>query len=411
MIMVRLRRWRRWRWVVGSGVLLLVWVWWMRAPVVGITTAMVDRGPLRVTIEEVGTTRARDRVEVSAPITGEWIPDVREVGDVVPAGRRLGTLYPAPLDPAVLAEAEARVKMTDALVREGEAQIDAARTAAAEAERTATRTRRLGEAGALSPESVERARDAAVQARQSLAAAEARGRAAIFQLNGARAVLHRGRVAALPVRTPVAGVLLSRAEPQRRVLAAGTLLAEIGNLGDLEVLIPVLTTDVPRIREGAAVDLRLASEPIVAGGADPYPDSAGALTGRVVRIEPTAFPKLSALGVEEQRVHVVVAMPMTGRNALRLGHQFRLQASITAWEAADVVRIPVSALVREGAEWATWVVRDGRAWRRVIRVGERNDAFAQVVGGLATGVQVVTYPGESIREGARVRAERPAHAR
>jgi HlyD family secretion protein len=403
--------WRRWRWVVGGGVLLLGLVWWLRTPAVVVTTATVDRGPLRVTIEDVGTTRARDRVEVRAPISGEWVPVIRDVGEMVQAGTRLGTLYPAPLDPAVLAEADARMRMSDALVREGEAQVEAARTAAAEAERTASRTHRLGEAGAISPESVERARDAAVQARQSLAAAEARGRAARFQWNAARAVLRRGRGAELPIRAPVAGALLSRAEPQRRVLAAGTLLAEIGNLSDLEVLIPVLTTDVPRIREGAAVDLRLASEAIVAGSADRYPEPAGALTGRVVRIEPTAFTKISALGVEEQRVQVVVAVPMAGRDALRLGHQFRLQASITAWEAADVVRVPVSALVREGAEWATWVVRDGRAWRRMIRVGERNDTFAQVVGGLATGVQVVTYPGDLIREGARVRAERPAHAR
>jgi HlyD family secretion protein len=211
----------------------------------------------------------------------------------------------------------------------------------------------------------------------------------------------------MPIRAPTAGILLEQAEVQPRVVTAGTPLAAVGNPADLEVLVPVLTTDVPRIREGATVHLRLTSEIVeeerparATVSSSRMPD---AMTGRVKRIEPMAFTSISALGVEEQRVYVVVALPGGTSAVPRLGDRFRLHASITVWEDAEALRVPVSALVREGTEWSVWVLANGRARRRVIRVGERGAAFAPLLSGLVSGEVVVTYPGESVRDGARLR--------
>ena len=398
---------RHWRWLAAGGLLILLLVWWFRPPAVTVTIATIDRGPIRVTIEETGTTRVRHRAELYAPITGQWVPAALEVGDMIRTGTLLGTLYPPPLDPALRAEAGAQLAAAEAKVREAAAAVESARTTAAEAERTAARTAVLGQAGAIAPDALEQARDAAHQAQQALAAAEARRRGVMFQSAGARAVLDREAGAAMPIRAPTAGILLEQAEVQPRVVAAGTLLAAVGNPADLEVLVPVLTTDVPRIREGATVRLRLTSEvmeeEMPARATVSSPRMPDAMTGRVERIEPTAFTRVSALGVEEQRVHVVVTLPRGTSAVPRLGDRFRLHASITVWEDAEALRVPVSALVREGTEWSVWVLANGRARRQVIRVGERSAAFAQLLSGLVSGEVVVAYPGESVRDGARLR--------
>lgn len=392
--------------MIAGGVLLAAGVWWwvQRAPVIDVQMGDVTTGPLRATIDETGTTRVRTHTDVNAPVSGRWQPLVIAEGDVVRAGQRLGVLYLTPLDATAREQATARVGSAEALVREAEARVSAARTTLDEARRSRTRVEALAAAGGVAPQEVERARDAEALREIELRAAEERLRVARFDRSQAASVLAGTAAGAsgLPLTSPLDGTVLAIAEPHERVVVAGTRLLEVGDPRDLEVIVPLLTADALRVQEGAEVRLTFSDAAVSTTGVSTTAEATrDTVIGLVRRIEPSAFTRLSALGVEEQRVNVVVTVPAT---AVHLGHHFRADALITVWESPRVVRVPASALVRDGETWSVWRMRDGRAEQVALRVGERGGDWVEVRDGLQAGDRVVLFPGDRLTNGARLRA-------
>ncbi len=392
---------RRWKLLAGVGSVMAAVAWWLlRTPAFAVEVGVVTDGPLRRTIDEMGTTRVRAHSDVNAPVSGRWVPVPLQEGDVLMNGARLGMLYPAPSDASTREQMRARLGSADAMVREAGTRVAEARTALEDARRTRTRMEALGTAGGVAPQEVERARDAFSNAEMQLQAAEERLRAAQFERRQLAAAVAgtSGDGAGLLLTAPLGGTVLTVAEPHERVVPAGTRLLEVGDPRDLEVIVPLLTADALRIREGAVARLTFGAGANAAAAEQP----GDTIMGRVARVEPSAFTRLSALGVEEQRVNVVVAIPPT----VHLGDHFRADVRITAWEASRVLRIQGSALVRDGDQWSVWAVRGGRARRAVVRLGERGGELVEVRDGLTAGDTVVLFPGEQLREGARVTSRR-----
>jgi HlyD family secretion protein len=190
------------------------------------------------------------------------------------------------------------------------------------------------------------------------------------------------------VRSPTTGRILRVPDASERIVAAGTPVAELGDPCDLEVVVDVLSTDAVRVVPGAPVEL------VAWGGEE-------ALGGRVRQVEPSAVTRVSALGVDEQRVNVIVDLVDTPP---ALGDGFRLDARIVVWQADRVLLVPASAVFRTGSGWSAFVVADGRAQLRQVRVGHRSDAAVEVLEGLAEGDRVVLFPSDRLQSGLRVRA-------
>lgn len=355
-----------------------------------VHTVVVRRGTLRVTVDEEGATRVRLKQDVNAPVTGRFVPGRVRVGDRVARGAILGLVHPAPLDAEGRRAATARAAAADALLRETEARHAAAESALSEALDVLARRERLAASGVVSREDLERARTAAATLHQERDAAAARVAAARADAAGAHATLDVRAAAAgtaIAVTAPAAGVVLRLTEEHERVLPVGTRIAEVGDPADVEVVVALLTADAVHVARGA--EMRITTG---AGG--------DTLLARVTLVEPAAFTKLSPLGVEEQRVNVVgrFTRPVTG-----FGDAFRVDARVTLAEIADAVIVPASALVRDGASWAAFVVTNGRALRRTVALGARSVDGAEVRTGLAAGDIVVEYPPDDLADGSRVR--------
>jgi HlyD family secretion protein len=366
---------------------------WMRPTPLVVETAVVARGALETTVDAEGVTRVRDRYLVAAPVSGrvERIP-VRE-GDAVEAGAVLARISPLPLDPQATALAQARLSAALAGADEAGARLAQAREALQQAERTTARFREVATAGGMSVDAVERAELQLASAAREHQAAQARSRAAAAEVDAARAALldvnpgrATGRAVAV-VRSPAAGQVLRVHEPSERVVQAGSPLIEVGDAAGIEVVVDVLSTDAVRIPAGATMRL-------VEWGGE------GTLTARVRLVEPSGFTKVSALGVEEQRVNVVADLLDPPAS---LGDAYRVEARIVTWQNPDVLKVPNSALFRSGEEWRVFVVENGRAQLRPVAVGRRGAAEAEVVGGLGTGDTVVLFPSDRLQDGVRVR--------
>lgn len=394
--------WQRLRMPAVLLLVVVLVVWWMRDPAPEVEVGLVDRGPVRVTVDEVGTTRIRHHAEVHATVMGRWVPGAFEVGDVLQAGAVLGTMYPAPLDGATRAQAEARAAAAAATMRAGKAELEQAGTIRADAVRTRRRMEQVGAVGGVSTEAVERAQDAAAAAGEAYEAAWARLDALQADWEAARAVLRIDRAGGIVVRAPSAGSLLQWNEPHERVLAAGAPLARIGDPGDIDVLVPLLTSDAAQVNIGASAIVRISASDANRADTDRGARADG-IPGAVQRIEPTAFTKVSALGVEEQRVWVIVGIPHDSLRGASIGDQFRAEVSIVVAETSSALRVPVSALVHDGATWHVWAVTEGRATRHTVRLGLRNADHAAIHNGLEEGDMVIRYPGETVREGARIK--------
>ena len=387
--------------LLGAAVVLGTVLWWVfRSPALPVQVGVVSDGPLRRTVDEMGTTRVRAHTDVNAPVAGRWVPMAMQEGDMLAIGARLGVLYPAPADAVAREQMQARLGSADAMMREAETSVRGARTGLDDARRTRVRMEALGAAGGVSPQEVERARDAFSNAALQLQSAEERLRAARYDRQQAAAAVAgtSGDGAGLPISTPQAGAVLAVAEPHERVVSAGARLLEIGDPRDLDVIVPLLTADALRVREGAAARMTFGGEAMSTSAEEQPGDT---IIGRVVRVEPAAFTRLSALGVEEQRVNVVVAIPAT----VHLGDRYRADVRITVWEAPRVLRVHASALVRDGDRWSVWRVSEGRARLVRIRLGERGGELVEVVGGLTAADTVVLFPNEQLREGASVKAK------
>jgi HlyD family secretion protein len=349
----------------------------------------VTRGPLLVTLDEEGRTRVRDRYVVVAPVAGRVARITHQVGDSVAPGDVVARMSPAPLDPRGREQAEAMVRSAEETLRGAEAGVVQARVARQQAQRDRERVVVLAEKNLVSPAERERAFLAETTAVYAEAAAASRAAGAASAVEQARAaLLATGPGATLPLRSPVCGSVLGVPERSERVVPAGTPLLELGDCSRLEAVVDILTTDAADVRVGALVLV------------EPWNDGSAPLEARVRRIEPAAFTKISALGVEEQRVNVIA--DFVSRPA-GLGDGFRIETRIVVWESQDVLKVPSSALFRSGEGWAVFVVENERARQRAVQIGHRNPSEAEVVQGLADGAVVVRHPSDRLADGVRVR--------
>lgn len=380
-------------------------------PVV-VDVAAVDRGPLVVTLVEQGRTHLRARTTITAPVTGHLRVESLRAGDRLEAGALVARVRPAVpplLDAEARAELAAAVRAAAARTRQARADMEGARSAHALARQGALRLERLLAAGAVPKADEEGARGALDAASARLAAARAAEQAAVAQLAQARAMLARGagnnnsssRAFAggplVELRAPRAGTVLVVLREHEGVVAAGEPLLELADPESLEVVVPVLTEDAVALVPGT---------PATVNGWGGPP-----LDGRVQRVEPKAFTRVSALGVEEQRTQVVVTveLPPDGPTP---GDAWAADVAFEQWRGEDVVRVPAGALFRTpGAEgWSTFVLDEGRARRRAVRVGHRAGDVVEVQDGLGPGALVILYPAERVEDGARVQ-ERAAPTR
>ncbi|MEZ4250414.1 MAG: efflux RND transporter periplasmic adaptor subunit [Polyangiales bacterium] len=385
-----------------GGVAALLVVAAMPKPV-PVDVAEVARGPLEVTIDEDGITRVKDRYVVSLPLTGSLGRLELRAGDAVSEGgvlARLEPMAPQLLDERSRTQAEARVAAAQAAQRQARAAVARAEAALALAQQTEQRQTQLAERGGAAQVTLDQARFEARARQEELTSARFGVRVADYEVRMAQAAV--GRIAdargkpddaqeQLEVPSPITGRVLRVLHQQEGVVQAGTPVLELGDPSALEVVVDVLTADAVQIEPGANVEL------VRWGGPD-------TLTGRVQRVEPSAFTKISALGVEEQRVNVVVEITSPREQWEALGDNFRVEAHIRVWREEDVVRIPSSALFRRDEGWAVYAIDGEVARLRHVEVGRRNGFEAQITEGLEAGVQVIVHPSESVTDGVMVRA-------
>ena len=427
---------RRMRWMLGGAAValaaLLAWALTPSPP--GVELAVVGSGPFEAGIEEEGRTRLRERFVVSAPLAGQLERPLLREGDAVRAGdvvARLDPLLPALLDDRARREQQARVEAAAAGVQAARARAEVARVGLTRASQERQRTESLGAQGFVSPDKVDTDRLAEQAAQRELQAAFEGERVARFELEGAQAAfaaIAAGaqsaqqpalRARQLLLRAPVEGRVLKVHLTSRATVPAGAPLLEIGDLGRLEIVAQMLTTDAQQLRAGSPVHIE--------GWGGPQ-----ALVGVVRQVEPAAFTKVSALGVEEQRVNVLMDLKSPPQEWAGLGDGWRVSVRVVTHQADQALRVPVSAVfprpasmpadpactpaaaaggVQDAASLgcaAVFVVESGRARLRPVRLRARNTRMAWVEAGLHAGSEVVVYPGAALRDGSRVRVRAPA---
>lgn len=367
---------------------------------VGIDAAMVKRGDLLVTIDDEGQTRLKDVYVVSAPVAGRVRRIDIEPGDQVTAGDTVLALF-EPSDPTMLdvrsrTEAEAFVKAADAGVGLAEAEQSRAQAQLDFANAELKRAVPLAERGTISQATLDQRQLSVRTARAELAQATANLRKIRADLESARATLITARDGdavsdgdLIPVRAPISGRVLRVLQESEGVLAAGTPLMELGNPTELEIVVDLLSTDAVRIKPGDRV--------IVDdwGGDQP-------LDGRVRLVEPFGFTKISALGIEEQRVNVIIDFVSPQTEWQSLGHGYRVETRVVVQDQRGVLKVPVSALFRSGESWAVFVDDDGTASLRTIELGKRNTLEAEVAVGLVEDEAVILHPSDAIIDGVDV---------
>ena len=369
--------------VVLAGAVLL-----LRPAPVDVDVTAVSRGPLEVTVDEEGQTRVVDRYTIAAPVAGRVARIVAREGDPVAAGTVVGWVSPAPLDARAREQAVARVAEAEDAQRAADAVVGQAQAAYEQARRACERTQQLAAQNLIAPEDRERAELEETNRQRELESAQFRAQAATHDVQVAHAALLGGSGHAVALRSPVPGQILRVVDPSERVVAAGTPLLEVGDARRIEIVTDLLSSDAVKVRPGDVLRVE-------GWGGDT------ALTGRVIRVEPSGFTKVSALGVEEQRVNVIGGLAAVPPG---LGDRYRVDVQIVIWRSADVLRIPASALFRVGEHWAVFRLQDGRARLRLVDVGHRSGFDVEVAGGLQPGDLVIRDPGDQIVEGGRVRA-------
>ena len=361
--------------------------------------ATVSRGPLVVTIEEEGITRVKNRYTISSPVGGllqriDWKP-----GALVEAGKTvlavLNTQGADLLDARSLALAETRVKGATAARSRASAIYDSSLASARLAATDFDRANKLFASGSVSKRERDEAQLNQTSAAQNSSAAGFAFDVAEFELQQYQAVLMRGKDSGayedepLVITSPVSGRILRVFQESERVVPAGFALLEVGDSADLEARIEVLSRDAVNIIMGARTEL-------VKWGGDE------ALRGRVRVVEPSAFTKISALGVEEQRVNVIVDFLDSFDRRPTLGDAYRVEARIVTWESEDVLQAPAGALFQQGDHWEAYRVSHGNAQLITVDTDHSNGLFTEILGGLEEGDQVIVYPGDKISDGVSV---------
>jgi HlyD family secretion protein len=366
-----------------------------------VESSRVTRGPMTVTVASEGKTRVKDLYEVAAPLGGRLLRIAIRAGDKVVANDTLiGTIEPPQPqfhDARSRAELEAKARAAEALHALAEADLVRAQADLEFARAEVVRKKNLSTTGAESQRSYEQAeRDLKIRD-AALVVAEKTIKQRKSEMESAKASLmtpgHNGRgetEAWIEIRSPVSGRVLNVLKESETIVAAGMPLIQVGDPAKLEVMLEMLSEDAVKVREGASARLE-------GWGGE-------RLNGRVRRVEPFGFTKVSALGVEEQRVRVLLDFTDPVEAWRALGHGYRINAKIVIWEGANVVKLPIGALFRHGSNWATYVVRGGITELRMLTVGHLNDTEAEILNGVTEGEIVILHPSDRVTAGIPVRA-------
>jgi HlyD family secretion protein len=362
---------------------------------VAVDLAAVTEGAMTVNVESEGRTRVKDMYVISAPAAGRLMRIDAEAGDEVLAGvTRLAVIEPA--DPTILdrrsrAEAEATAQAAADALTLASADVDRAKAELSFARSELDRARKLSKNGNISARDLDLAKLEVATKQARLRSVEAQAQVRRHELETARARLlapngnGQGWECCVDVTAPADGRVLRVLHKSEGVVAAGTPLIEIGNPGRLEVVVDLLTTDAAKVREGAPVSIKNWGGP--------------ALEGRLNRIEPFGYTKTSVLGIDEQRVDVIVDFADPDTLPRALGHGFRVEVEIVEWQADKVLKAPMAALFRLGDEWAAYVDEAGTARLTPLRIGHQNGREAEVLSGLEAGDRVVLHPSDAINDG------------
>lgn len=376
----------------------------LRPPAVSAEIGEVVAGPLEVTLDEEGETRVHDRFVVSAPLAGRVLRIELEAGDSVIAGETVLAIFqpndPGFLDARAKAEATASMKAAKASFGRAQALLEQAAAAREYQQSLVKRYEALAADGILSQDQLETVvleletrRDAETAARFEVSAAEHNLRLAEAGMVDAGSSGVEGSGTAVPILSPIDGVVLRVLRQSEAVVQAGEALLEVADPRKLEIVADYLSSDAVRIQAGQTVWVeRWGGE--------------GRLEGRVRRVEPAGFTKVSALGVEEQRVNVILDLVGDPDRFARLGDGYRVEVRVVVWSAPETTKVPTSSLFRRGGRWAVFCVEEGKTRLREVEIGARNAAEAEVLSGLDAGDRVILYPSDRIEEGTHVTAVR-----
>ena len=367
---------------------------------VRVDIATVTRAPLTVTVEEEGKTQVRERYRVAAPVAGYVRRIELKAGDAVANGQVLAVIEPArsvALDPRTRAQAQAQTNAAQAALAVAQQNARATTAAAQLAQQERSRAESLQQSNFLSAQALDAARSAETRARAVQQASVNAVKVARFELDMARAAIAStarlqagGSAEQFQVRAPVASRVLTLLHESEGPVTAGQPLLEIGDPESLEVEVEVLSTYAVKIAPGSRVIFDRW------GGEQP-------VQGTVRVVEPSGFTKVSALGVEEQRVRVIVDFTSPREAWQRLGDGYRVDARFVLWAGKDVLQLPTSALFRHGEGWAVFAVKGGRARLTPLEIGQRAGLVTQVLSGLDAGAQVVSHPDDTLSDGTRVK--------
>ena len=369
---------------------------WLRPTPTRVDVAGVSRDAMTVTVDGEGKTRVRDRYVVAAPVAGRLRRILLRRGDAVKSGQPIAQIDPlplSPLDPRQRAEAVARVNAAEDAKREIDRMVERNKATYDQARRELERSEILVRDGYASRQELEQSQTAVSTSLREYEGARSRAESAAHEVEVARAALLAGNhsqggspAASVKVHAPTGGRVLRVVEESERVVIAGAPLVEVSNPSKLEVVIELLSTDAVKVSPGAKVFIE------AWGGPE-------ALEARVRLIEPSAFTKVSALGIEEQRVNVIA--DLTAPSSV-LGDGYRVEGRIVVWHSDSVLQVPVSALFRSGDVWSLFVVEDGRARLRTVEVGQRTPLTAEIKGGVEADEEVIIHPSNEITDGTRV---------
>ncbi|MCG8416983.1 MAG: HlyD family efflux transporter periplasmic adaptor subunit [Proteobacteria bacterium] len=361
------------------------------------------RGRMTVTVDEDGKTRVKDRYIVSAPLSGN-IPRLGLLpGDSVAESQILTRIVPVTpplLDARTRAEARARLASAQASRRQALSLVERVRALHQQAQREVARQRPLAARGAVSESIAERAEYELRATTEDLRSAEFGVKVANQEVASARAalgLLEQGTTAGEPhleLPSPTSGQVLRVFRQDEGLVQAATRIIELGDPASLEVVADVLTRDAVQIRPGAPVA-------IVRWGGD------SSIRGHVRRVEPSAFTRISALGVEEQRVNVIVDIDDPREQWSALGDGYRVEVAIEVWNSDDVLSVPASSVFRQGDRWAVYRVDNAMTHLTPVKIGRRNERRVQIVEGLDSGTQVVLHPSDQVTHGVEVISRGP----
>jgi len=388
------------RWVLSWIVvllllLLIVWGFWPKP--VTVETAAAGYSALTVRVSEEGKTRIRNRYVVAASVAGRMRRVALKPGDEVRAGETLLTVIePAAspmLEPRAREQAEAEVAMREAAGKQAAQSLEAARAASKLADADRERVRSVRRSGTVSDADRDRAEGEAAIKAAEVRAVEFSIQVNDFRLAQARAALAHPEDGSanelMEIKSPVSGRVLKVMQESERIVTPGLAILEVGDPQDLEVEAEILSRDAVAIMPGSAVEIEQW------GGDAP-------LTGRVRRIEPAAFTKISALGVEEQRVIVLCDLIDPPPAARALGDRYRVEVRVAVWHSDKVLVVPAGALFREGNVWKTFVFSGGRAHARTVEAGHSDGRHTEVLSGIAAGAEVLIHPPDTVKDGTRI---------